>query len=294
MIAQIPVQTMVIFPHCKINLGLNIICKRADGYHDIETVFYPVQIHDALEIIGENQTIQNDDIFFSASGIPVSTAADNLCVKAWEILKNDFPQLPSLKMHLYKAIPLESGLAGGSSDGAFTLLLLNKKFQLNLSEEKLIAYALKLGSDCPFFIINKPCFAEGRGELMQTIGMDLSSYKLLIVNPGIRINTRWAFSQIQPAAPLKRITDIIAQPLETWKEELVNDFEKPIMKFYPELNNIKELLYTNGASYASMSGSGSTFFGIFPQSMKNISDLFPKSYFVKEVIHEPLIRINIS
>ncbi len=273
---------MLIFPNCKINLGLNIIRKRSDGYHDLETIFYPVELKDALEINRQPSTVnrQPSTANFASSGLTINgSVIDNLCVKAYQLLKTDFPGLPSIKMHLHKVIPMGAGLGGGSADGAFTLKLLNNKFQLQLTEEQLINYALQLGSDCPFFIVNKPCFATGRGEIMQPINLDLSAYLLVIINPKIHIGTGWAFGNIVPQVPKKSLQQIIQQPIETWKEELVNDFEKPATNQYPEIGKIKEILYQQGAIYSAMTGSGSTVFGIFHKHQK-LSFNLPAHYFV--------------
>jgi 4-diphosphocytidyl-2-C-methyl-D-erythritol kinase len=271
---------MIEFPNCKINLGLTILHKREDGFHNLASVFYPVAVTDVLEII-KNDT--GEAVQCSVTGLPVSgNAADNLCVKAYQLLKTDFPQLPAIQLHLHKAIPMGAGLGGGSADGAFTLQLLNKKFQLNLTQEKLIDYAAQLGSDCPFFIINTPCFATGRGEILQPIALDLSAYNLLLVNPGIHINTAWAFSQITPALPAKSIELIIQQPIHTWKDELVNDFEKSVFAAHPEIAAIKETLYRHNALYAAMSGSGSTVYGIFEKT-NSPAFSFPETYFIKTV-----------
>ncbi|MDB5200207.1 MAG: 4-(cytidine 5-diphospho)-2-C-methyl-D-erythritol kinase [Chitinophagaceae bacterium] len=266
---------MIAFPNCKINLGLNIIRKREDGYHDLETVFLPVPFTDVLEIIA------SDKIEFAVTGFHVDTT-DNLCIKAYNLLKKDFPELPAIKMHLHKAIPLGAGLGGGSSDAAFTLQLLNEKFKLNLKTEQLLDHALQLGSDGPFFILNKPCFAIGRGEILQPINIDLSNYKLLLVNPGIHINTKWAFTKITPQEPKVSIKEIITQPLETWKAQLKNDFEVPVFAEYPEIEKLKNDLYMQGALYASMSGSGSTVFGIFSKET-NIQYIQNDKYFYKVI-----------
>lgn len=273
---------MIFFPNCKINLGLNIIQKRADGYHDLETVFYPLQINDALEIIQTSSVGTGSFCYLSISGLKIEgSITNNLCVKAVEILKKDFPFLPPITMHLHKKIPMGAGLGGGSSDAAFTLLLLNKKFNLNISKEQLITYALQLGSDCPFFILNKPCLATGRGEILDEIKINLSSYYFVIVNPGIHINTSWAFSKIIPQKPQPSIRQIITQPIETWKENLRNDFEKPIAENYPEIQLIKEQLYNYGALYSSMTGSGSSIFGIFEKQPTSLN--FPESYFMQQI-----------
>ena len=261
--------TLLLFPNCKINLGLKIIRKRDDGFHDLETFFYPIAIKDVLEIAQNNNATK--DVEFITTGLPIAGDEEsNLCIKAYRLLKKDFPQLPPIKMHLHKTIPMGAGLGGGSADGAFALKLLNEKFQLNLSPEELIGYALQLGSDCPFFIMNQPSFAEGRGEKLQSIRLDLSNYQFIIINPNIHINTGWAFSQIQPGQPAKPVKDIIQQPIITWKDELTNDFEVAVFETYPQIQAIKENLYTQGAVYSSMTGTGSTVFGIFNRD-KNLT-----------------------
>ncbi|MBI3883422.1 MAG: 4-(cytidine 5'-diphospho)-2-C-methyl-D-erythritol kinase [Sphingobacteriales bacterium] len=272
---------MLLFPNCKINLGLNILRKREDGFHNLETVFYPVPLTDALEAIQSKN--DNQFINFSSSGLLVDcTPEDNLCIKAFNLLKKDFSHLPPIQLHLHKVIPMGAGLGGGSADAAFTLLLLNNKFNLNISEEQLLSYALMLGSDCPFFIINKPAFAAGRGEILEPVTINLSLYDLILIHPGIHINTRWAFSQIKPALPKKPIRTIIQQPINTWKQELVNDFENPVFEKYSVVREIKETLYTNGAVYAAMSGSGSTVYGLFEKTVTPIFN-FPDTYFVQKI-----------
>jgi 4-diphosphocytidyl-2-C-methyl-D-erythritol kinase len=273
---------VISFPNCKINLGLNIIRKRTDGYHDLETVFYPVPINDAIEIIAAEKSNTKDQIKFSSSGLTIDgDTENNLCIKAYKLLKKDFPELPCIKMHLHKAIPMGAGLGGGSADAAFVLMLLNNKFSLNLSTYQLINYARQLGSDCPFFIINKPCFATGRGEVLEEINPDLSKYKLVIVNPGIHINTSWAFAQIQPAASTRPIKEIVLRSVEQWKDELKNDFEESVLQHYPELKDLKNTLYQSGALYTSMSGSGSSFYGIFKIESMVETKRFPSNYLVR-------------
>lgn len=282
---------MIVFPNCKINLGLRILCKRADGYHDLETVFYPLPLYDVLEIIrdagygmldaGNNQ--KESFLQFSNSGFSINgNPDDNLCVKAYNLLKKDFPQLAGIQMHLHKAIPAGAGLGGGSADAAFALRLLNEKYNLNLSTDQLISYALQLGSDCAFFIIGKPCFATGRGEILEPTAIDLSSYKFIIVNPVIHISTANAFSRITPALPTKSVKEIIQQPIETWKNELVNDFENPVFRQHSEIGAIKKKLYDGGALYASMSGTGSSVYGIFEKA-SGMKFNFPSHYFIKEL-----------
>lgn len=254
---------MVAFPNCKINLGLNILQKREDGYHNIETVFFPLSLRDVLEIVTAKNNTQ-----FTNTGIKAGKAEDNLCLKTYYLVKKDYPQLPEINMHLHKAIPIGAGLGGGSADAAFTLSLLNKKYELNIPDSKLFDYALQLGSDCPFFLLNKPCLASGRGEKMEEFVLSLSAYKILIVNPGIHVNTKEIFQQIKPAFPSKKIKEIIQQPIETWKSTLTNDFEKVVFSLHPEIKKIKENLYMHKAIYASMTGTGSTVFGIFRKEDK--------------------------
>lgn len=257
---------MILFPNCKINLGLNIIRKRDDGYHDIETIFYPVGLKDALEGIRIETTTSSsqDGIEFESSGLTIAgNTGDNLCVKAYALLKKDFPGLNAVKLHLHKVIPMGAGLGGGSADGAFTLLLLDKLLNLHLSQEQLLGYALQLGSDCPFFILNTPCFAGGRGELMQPVSPDLSKYRFVIVNPGIHVSTAQAFAQVKPSQPKNSIREIIQRPVEEWKGLLINDFEKPVCDMHPQIATIVNELYANGAVYAAMTGSGSSVFGLF-------------------------------
>jgi 4-diphosphocytidyl-2-C-methyl-D-erythritol kinase len=272
---------MLVFPNCKINLGLHILGKREDGFHNLETIFYPVAFKDALEIIPDSNSAS--EIEFTSTGLAVDgKTEDNLCIKAYHLIKKDFPQLPSIKMHLHKALPMGAGLGGGSADAAFMLKMLNEKFRLNLSTDQLINYSLQLGSDCPFFLVNKPCFATGRGEILEEIAVDLSAYKIVLINPGIHINTGWAFKNLTPALPERSIKEIIQQPISTWKEALKNDFELPVFAAHPAIKEIKEELYAEGTIYAAMSGSGSTVFGIFNGTV-NTSAFKNKNYFIKMI-----------
>jgi 4-diphosphocytidyl-2-C-methyl-D-erythritol kinase len=272
---------VIVFPNCKINLGLRILRKRSDGYHDLETIFYPLPLHDILEIVRSPDN--SSALSFSTSGSLIEGNNDNnLCVKAYDLIKRNHPTLPAANIHLHKVIPTGAGLGGGSADAAFTLKLLNEKFGLLLTTGQLIDYALLLGSDCPFFMINKPALAEGRGEILEPLSLDLSSYKFIIINPGIYINTAKAFSGITPALPAKSLKEIIDKPIDTWKDELINDFEKPVFLQYPEIEVIKNKLYDDGAVYASMSGSGSTVYGIFKKNAI-VNFNFPSHYFLKEL-----------
>lgn len=273
---------MVVFPNCKINLGLNIIRKRSDGFHDLETAFFPLPVYDVLEIIPAGNETYND-ISFTTNGITIEgNKEDNLCIKAYGLLKKDFPQLPAIQMYLYKTIPAGAGLGGGSADAVFTLKLLNKIADLKLTQKQFFNYSVQLGSDCPFFIINKPCFATGKGEKLEQINIDLSFYKFILINPGIHIHTANAFAQTTPALPVKSIKDILQQPVTTWKEILKNDFEDSAFKQFPEIKKLKDELYDAGATYASMSGSGSTVYGIFEKE-KKVQLNFPSHYFVREL-----------
>jgi 4-diphosphocytidyl-2-C-methyl-D-erythritol kinase len=272
---------MIVFPHCKINLGLRILRKRADGYHDLETVFYPIPLNDVLEAV-ELKNGEKKSIEFTVSGAEAGEPETNLCYKAYQLLKADYPSLPPLLIHLHKTIPAGAGLGGGSADAAFTLQLLDKKFNLSLSEKKLFEYSLRLGSDCPFFLKRNPAYATGRGEILEDIPVDLSPYKIIIVNPGIHSSTAEAFEKIIPAETTKSVKQIVQQPISTWKNELINDFELSLFGMFPEIKGIKEKLYDAGALYASMSGSGSSVFGIF-HSDAQPEFLFPSSYFVRHL-----------
>ena len=271
---------MVVFPHAKINIGLNIISKRADGYHDLETIFYPIPVKDTLEIIEAGPS--DPPLSFSASGILID-ASDNLCTKAFDLLKRDLPQLPPLKMHLHKNIPMGAGLGGGSSDAAAVLLLLNKKFNLHIPDQKLLEYALALGSDCPFFIMSQPALAKGRGEMLSSFPIDLSAYKIMIVNPGIHVNTRNAFAGLNGNfSPAGELEKNIREDIRHWRHSIRNDFEPSVFALHPEIKEIKEKMYEAGAIYSSMSGSGSSVYGIFEKEFP--TDIkFPSFWFCQTV-----------
>ncbi len=253
---------MIAFPHAKINLGLSITRKRPDGFHDLETVFYPLPIRDCLEIILSTENI------FSSSGLPISGhEKDNLVLKAYYLLKQRYPQISPLEIHLLKAIPMGAGLGGGSSDAAEMIRLVQQLFNLPLSSEELFSMALELGSDCPFFMQTAPCFATGRGEILEPVSLDLSGYALLLIHPQLKIETAWAYSRIIPALPRNDLREIILQPVAQWPALMSNDFEIPVFAQYPVLEQYKNQLYTAGALYAAMTGSGSTIFGIFEKGV---------------------------
>lgn len=264
---------MISFPNAKINLGLNIIEKRKDGFHNISSFFYPIKLADILEVI------ESGKFSFSSSGLTVpGVERDNLVIRAYHLLKKDF-DLPKVSIHLHKSIPTGAGLGGGSSDGAFMLKMLNILFELYLDDSLLEDYAAQLGSDCPFFVQDKPMVAMGRGEELDDFPLSLEGYFLFLVKPDQAISTHEAYQLITPRFPEVTIPDILTggSP-ETWKELLKNDFEEAIFKKLPDYRNIKNKLYEQGAIYASMTGSGSAFFGIFKEKPV-LEHEFPASYF---------------
>lgn len=271
---------MICFPNAKINLGLNITEKRADGFHNIETVFYPVAWSEALEVVESNQT---NDFNLHLSGIPISgNLEDNLLYKAYHLVKQHH-HVPGIEVYLHKALPMGAGLGGGSADAAFFINLLNEQFQLNLTEELRVSIARQLGSDCAFFIKNKPVFAIEKGDVFHDIMIDLSRYFIALVYPNVHSNTMEAYSLVKPSKPQKSITQILQQPIETWKEELTNDFELSIFSKYPIVKEVKQSLYDCGAVYACMSGSGSAVFGIFKNEPK-IGDLQKFPHWIGKMI----------
>lgn len=269
---------MINFPNCKINIGLYITNKRADGYHTIETIFYPITINDVLEIIPATPAT-TPTIQLTTTGLGINgDTSNNLCVKAYNLLQQHYPEkIKPVLMHLHKTIPMGAGLGGGSANGAFTLTMLNKLFQLQLTQQQLVEYALQLGSDCPFFIHNTPCFAIGRGEILQPILLQLATYYFVIVNPNIHVNTAWAFSNITPAQSPINLQQAIQLPIEEWKHTIANQFEAAVIQHHPEIETIKNTLYQHKALYASMSGSGSTVYGIFKEKP---TIQFPQHYYV--------------
>ncbi|MEB2776741.1 4-(cytidine 5'-diphospho)-2-C-methyl-D-erythritol kinase [Algoriphagus sp. D3-2-R+10] len=249
---------MISFPNAKVNLGLHITAKRKDGYHDIESCMIPIPLTDALEII-----IDHKKTNFTITGVQIpGDSKDNLILKAYQLLKKDFPNLPHVSIHLHKNIPIGAGLGGGSADAAFALKLMNNLFDLILDDFFLEEYAAQLGSDCAFFIDNTPKIAKGRGELLEPVDLDLKGTHLVLINPGIHIGTKEAYTGVTPIAPKVKLEEVLKNK-SRWKDELVNDFEASIFPNHPEIAAIKEKLYENGAYYAAMSGSGSSVFGLF-------------------------------
>lgn len=269
---------MITFPCAKINLGLNIVSKRPDGYHNLETVFYPIPLTDALEIKYMDEKFPSEspcDLKITGNDIDCNEE-DNLVIKAYQLLAADF-QLPRVHAHLVKRIPTQAGLGGGSSDAAYMIRLLDERFRLNIGIPEMERYAAKLGADCAFFITADPSYAEGIGDVLMPVdvpGAGLGGYYLAVVKPSVAVSTRDAYAAIVPKTPAKCCRNIVRQPIETWKDELVNDFEAPIFAMHPELAAIKQSLYDAGAVYAAMSGSGSALFGIFREQPTGLEKEF--------------------
>jgi 4-diphosphocytidyl-2-C-methyl-D-erythritol kinase len=253
---------MIAFPNAKINIGLNIISRREDGYHNLETIFYPVRIKDALEVV------EADTFHFSSTGLTIpGNPEDNLCLKAYRLMSGD-RSIPPIHLHLHKNIPIGGGLGGGSADAAFFIRVLNDKFQLNLNKQELMNYAVQIGSDCAFFISNTPAFACGKGEQLTDIALDLSGYFIILVKPPFHVSTAEAYRNIKPHMPSRSLKELIGLPPEQWKEHIINDFETSVFEKYPGIGQIKTALYEAGAIYAAMSGSGSSVYGIFPEKIE--------------------------
>ena len=269
---------MITFPCAKINLGLNIVSKRPDGYHNLETVFYPIPLTDALEIKYMDEKFPSEspcDLKITGNDVDCNEE-DNLVIKAYQLLAADF-QLPRVHAHLVKRIPTQAGLGGGSSDAAYMIRLLDERFRLNIGIPEMERYAAKLGADCAFFITADPSYAEGIGDVLMPVdvpGAGLGGYYLAVVKPSVAVSTRDAYAAIVPTTPAKCCRDIVRQPIETWKDELVNDFEAPIFAMHPELAAIKQSLYDAGAVYAAMSGSGSALFSIFREQPTGLEKEF--------------------
>lgn len=270
---------MIVFPCAKINLGLNIVSSRDDGYHNLETVFYPVPLYDALEIKYMDPKFPSDvPCDLKVTGIDLDCDEQwNLVIRAYNLLAEDY-ELPRVHAHLMKRIPTGAGLGGGSSDGAYMIRLLDERFRLNIGIAEMERYAARLGADCAFFITAEPMYATGIGNILAPVDDSIGFLKglyIAIVKPGISVSTVEAYRQIKPKKPAKCCLDIVRQPIETWREELTNDFEPPVFAAHPELGDIKEKLYDMGAIFAQMSGSGSAIYGIFKEAPENIEDKFP-------------------
>ena len=259
---------MISYPNAKINLGLNVLRKRVDGYHDIESVFYSVPWFDILEIVPEKSG--RGEVSFTSSGITIpSDGNTNLCEQVYSLMSDEF-RLPSVKMHLHKIVPIGAGLGGGSADAAFAAVMLNEMFELNLTTGKLEEIVARVGSDCPFFVRNKPAYVTGRGDVLEPFELDLSGYWIVLVNPNIHIGTKEAYSGITPCEPKSALRNLLLSDVSEWKNEVRNAFEISIFPNHPEIAKLKEHLYSFGADYAAMTGSGSTVFGLFENEPKQL------------------------
>lgn len=267
---------MLTFPNAKINIGLNITEKRPDGYHNLETIFYPIELCDTLEFV------QAEEAKFSYSGLEIEGDSDNnLIMKAYRLLKEEF-DLPAINIHLHKAIPMGAGLGGGSADAAFMLKMLNDEFNLGLSSIELQQRATKLGADCPFFIDNKPVLAKGIGNIFESTEVNLSGYHIVLIKPNVHVSTAEAYGGCKPQRWATPLEEAIKQPITEWKDCIFNDFEKTVFIAHPELAKIKEMLYEKGAIYAAMSGSGSTIYGIFDKEVNDINtNIDSKIYYLQ-------------
>lgn len=256
---------MFFTPNAKINLGLHIVERRPDGYHNLETVFYPIPLYDELKLEAiSSDTYPERDYLFSSIGTKVDTADEgNLVIKAFRLLQkyHKFPFRPSIS--LLKQIPFGAGLGGGSSDAAFMLKALNQLYELQLSDDQLCAYASQLGADCAFFIHNRPLFAQGIGNEFSEIELNLKGYYMVLVKPDIHVSTAEAYANVKPSKPIHDLRESLLQPIESWRYNVLNDFESSVFAAHPRIGTIKQLLYDQGAVYASMSGSGASVFGIF-------------------------------
>lgn len=260
---------MISFPHCKINLGLHITKRRSDGFHELETIFYPVKWQDILEITEGGIK----DFNLNVSGLNISgDLKSNLLYKAWELIKSGHI-IPPITVHLHKILPMGAGLGGGSSDAAFMLKMLNQRFKLAIPTSNLMEMAAQLGSDCAFFIEETPKIATGRGEILSPIAVDLSPFTIVIIMPPTTVRTAEAYSWITPKKPKASLKSVIKMPVSEWKNHLVNDFEEPVMQHRPIIRDIKNLLYDKGAIYASMSGSGAAVFGLFNKNEKPVIEI---------------------
>jgi len=266
---------MTFFPNAKINIGLRIVSRREDGFHNIETIFYPVMLNDALEFVSEDSGSDSDSL--TVTGFATDCRMqDNLVIRAVNMLRKSF-NITALQVHLHKAIPSGAGLGGGSADGAFMIRYLNRYYRLGMCNNTMKEIALELGSDCPFFIDNIPSYATGRGEILSPLKPLLKGYHIMIVNPQIKINTGEAYNRSTPSAPGNKLEELYSRPLSEWRNSIVNDFEPLVFDLWPEIERIRDRLYDEGAIYASMSGSGSSVYGIFTDRTPAIN--FDRNYF---------------
>ena len=269
---------MIVYPNAKINLGLNVVSSRPDGYHDIETVFYPIPLQDALEVT------EAAEPSFRVAGTQLdSTPEQNLVMRVVRLLEADF-QLPPLDIYLYKHIPTGAGLGGGSADAAFMMRLLNERFGLGLTDGDMEKRLASLGADCPFFVRNSPVFATGIGDVMTPINLELIGLNLILVKPDIHVSTRDAYAAITPRKPDMPLTEIVKRPIEEWQQLMVNDFEASVFPLYPEIAAIKDKLMDLGAIYAAMSGSGSAVYGLFADPVEHVEEIFAGCFIRQRVL----------
>jgi len=259
---------------CKINLGLNVVERRPDGYHNLQTIFYPVPLYDELTIREKDSLIMDGEDTLTLGGNPLEGEVwDNLVLRAVRLLRQEGFPIPPLNIDLRKVIPSGAGLGGGSSDAACMVTSLTKLYGLPLTDEQMESLVGKLGADCPFFVNPRPLYAEGIGDVFTPISLDLSGWYLMLVKPEVHVSTREAYAGVHPHQPAYSLLDVVKQPVGAWASRMVNDFEESIFFNHPLLSEIKEELYRQGAAYASMSGSGSTIFGLF-RSRPNCEELF--------------------
>lgn len=276
---------MILYPNAKINIGLNVVEKRPDGYHNLETVFYPIPLQDALEVTPIQSISSEKGYQLKVMGTVLDGSPDdNLIVKAYRLLRDEY-RLPPVSLYLYKHIPTGAGLGGGSSDAAFTIRALNEQFKLGLTTDKMEEYAARLGADCAFFIKNDPVYATGIGNEFHPIRLSLKGKVLVLIKPDTFVSTKDAYALVKPAHPEVSLRELLAQPIESWKDTVVNDFEKSVFAKYPEIACIKDKLYDMGAIYASMSGSGSSVYGIFDAPIDNVDEIF-SGYFCRQRVLE--------
>ena len=276
---------MILYPNAKINIGLNVVEKRPDGYHNLETVFYPIPLQDALEVTPIQSVASEKGYQLKVAGTVLDgTPDDNLIVRAYRMMRDEY-RLPPVSLYLYKHIPTGAGLGGGSADAAFTIRALNDQFKLHLSVEKMEEMAVRLGADCAFFIKNQPVFATGIGNEFHPVEFSLEGKVLVLVKPDVFVSTKDAYSLVTPQHPVASLPELLAEPIKNWKDTIVNDFEKSVFAKYPEIACIKDKLYDLGAVYASMSGSGSSVYGIFDKPVDNVDEVFA-GYFCRQRVLE--------
>lgn len=272
---------MILYPNAKINIGLNVVEKRPDGYHNLETVFYPIPLQDALEVTPVQTVSSEKGYQLKVMGTVLDGSPDdNLIVRAYRLMRDEY-RLPPVSLHLYKHIPTGAGLGGGSADAAFTIRALNDQFRLGLTTDKMEEYAARLGADCAFFIKNEPVYATGIGNEFHPLRISLKDKMLVLVKPDTFVSTKDAYAHVTPKRPEISLRELLAQPIETWKDTVVNDFEHSVFLKYPEIACIKDKLYDLGAIYASMSGSGSSVYGIFDSPVENVDEVF-SGYFCRQ------------